>query len=112
MEEAKKIVENSGTTLEFLAIETASEPAPTDERIRAIIKAAAESLDYSTKLMPSGAGHDTQDMTAIAPSGMIFVPSKGGISHSPNEFTAPEDMARGANVLVETILSIDRLNFD
>ncbi len=110
--EAEKIIETSGTTIEFLAIETASKPAPTDEQIRAIIKTAAENLGYSTKLMPSGAGHDTQDMTAIAPSGMIFVPSRGGISHSPNEFTAAEDMARGANVLVETILAIDRLNFN
>ncbi|MEE8294424.1 MAG: Zn-dependent hydrolase, partial [Sphingomonadales bacterium] len=110
--EAEKIAKETGTPIEFLAIETASEPAPTDERIRDIINSAAQELGYSTKLMPSGAGHDTQDMTAIAPSGMIFVPSKGGISHSPNEFTAPEDMARGANVLVETILSIDRRNFD
>lgn len=110
--EAEKIAKETGMPIEFLAIETASEPAPTDERIREIINSAAQELGYSTKLMPSGAGHDTQDMTAIAPSGMIFVPSKGGISHSPNEFTAAEDMARGANVLVETILSIDRRNFD
>lgn len=106
--EAGKIAEASGTPIEFLAIETASEPAPTDEGIREIINSAAQKLGYSSKLMPSGAGHDTQDMTAIAPSGMIFVPSRGGISHSPNEFTSSQDMARGANVLLETILELDR----
>ena len=47
--------------------------------------------------MPSGAGHDSQDMAHIAPTGMIFVPSVAGISHSPEEYTMPEDMANGVN---------------
>jgi N-carbamoyl-L-amino-acid hydrolase len=58
--------------------------------------------------MQSGAGHDSQQMATIAPVGMIFVPSVGGISHSPNEFTKPEDMTNGANVLLNTILAIDK----
>ena len=58
--------------------------------------------------MPSGAGHDAQDMALIAPTGMIFVPSKGGISHSPKEFTSASDMANGANVLLKTILALDK----
>jgi beta-ureidopropionase / N-carbamoyl-L-amino-acid hydrolase len=57
--------------------------------------------------MPSGAGHDTQQMASLAPVAMIFVPSVGGISHSPNEYTKPEDMTNGANVLLQTILVID-----
>ena len=57
--------------------------------------------------MPSGAGHDAQDMARIVPTGMIFVPSKDGISHSPQEYTSPGDMANGANVLLHTILQID-----
>ena len=57
--------------------------------------------------LPSGAGHDAQDMALIAPAGMIFVPSAGGISHSPREFTSAEDMANGANVLLKTILLLD-----
>jgi N-carbamoyl-L-amino-acid hydrolase len=51
-------------------------------------------------------------MARITPSGMIFVPSVGGISHSPKEFTKPEDMANGANVLLQTILKIDRATLD
>ena len=63
------------------------EPAPTDERMRRIIAAAATSLGLTHKLMPSGAGHDAQDLAHIAPTGMIFVPSVGGVSHSPKEYT-------------------------
>jgi N-carbamoyl-L-amino-acid hydrolase len=58
--------------------------------------------------MPGGAGHDAQNMATIAPTGMIFVPSVGGISHSPKEFTPPQDMAKGAYVLLQSILKIDR----
>jgi N-carbamoyl-L-amino-acid hydrolase len=57
--------------------------------------------------MPSGAGHDAQDIAKVAPIGMIFVPSIGGISHSPKEFTPTQDMANGADVLLQTLLAID-----
>jgi beta-ureidopropionase / N-carbamoyl-L-amino-acid hydrolase len=57
--------------------------------------------------MPSGAGHDAQEMTHIAPTGAIFVPSVGGISHSPREFTSAADMANGVDVLLRTVLAID-----
>ena len=60
-------------------------------------------------VMPSGAGHDSQDMATIAPTGMIFVPSKKGVSHAPDEFTSPQDMANGASVLLRTILKIDKM---
>ena len=56
----------------------------------------------------SGAGHDAQEITDIAPTGMIFVPSVGGVSHSPKEFTSQHDMANGASVLLKTVLEIDR----
>lgn len=52
--------------------------------------------------------HDSQSMSLIAPMAMIFVPSVGGISHSPKEFTKAEDMTNGANVLLQTILSVDK----
>jgi N-carbamoyl-L-amino-acid hydrolase len=57
--------------------------------------------------MPSGAGHDAQDIAHIAPIAMIFVPSKDGISHAPQEFTSPADMANGVDVLLRTLLAID-----
>jgi N-carbamoyl-L-amino-acid hydrolase len=95
------------TPIRFREIAVASPPAPTDEQMRRIISASAEELGMSFKLMPSGAGHDAQDMATIAPTGMIFVPSVDGISHSPKEFTSANDMANGATVLLKTILAID-----
>jgi N-carbamoyl-L-amino-acid hydrolase len=83
-------------------------PAPTDERIRATIVDSAKELGLSTKLMPSGAGHDAQDMARLGPVGMIFVPSVKGISHSPLEFSRPEDITDGANVLLHTLLKLDQ----
>ena len=85
----------------------AVEPAPTDERMRHVIAEAAKALRLSYQAMPSGAGHDAQEMSRIAPIGMIFVPSVGGISHSPKEYTSPADIANGANVLLRTVLAID-----
>lgn len=107
-EEAKAIEQKTGTKITFTPIDVTAVPAPTDERLRRIIAESAQELGRSYKLMPSGAGHDAQDMARIAPAGMIFVPSVGGISHSPQEYTRPEDMANGANVLLQTILKIDR----
>ena len=105
--EAKRIGDRRFTPVRFREIDVASPPAPTDERMRRIITASAEGLGMSYRLMPSGAGHDAQDMATIAPTGMIFVPSKDGISHSPQEFTSAEDMANGASVLLRSVLAID-----
>jgi N-carbamoyl-L-amino-acid hydrolase len=107
-QEANAIAQKSGTKISFASILTNSIPALTDERVRGIIAESARELGLSFKLMPSGAGHDAQDMARITPTGMIFVPSVGGISHSPKEFTKPQDMANGANVLLQTILKIDQ----
>lgn len=73
-----------------------------------MIAASAKELGLTYKYMPSGAGHDTQDMARIAPTGMVFVPSKDGISHSPKEFTSAQDMANGASVLLQTIMKLDK----
>ncbi len=106
--EADKISKARQTPISFVEIEVASPPAPTDLRMRKIIARSAENLGLTHKFMPSGAGHDAQDMTHVAPTGMIFVPSVDGISHSPREFTSAEDMANGANVLLRTVLAIDQ----
>ena len=105
--EADRISERRETPIRFEEIDVASPPAPTDEQMRRIIAAATRDLGMTYKLMPSGAGHDAQDMALIAPTGMIFVPSQDGISHSPKEFTSAVDMANGATVLLNTVLAID-----
>jgi len=104
--EAQAIADSSRTKFEFKEINV-NIPAPTDPRIRGVISDAARELGLSTKLMPSGAGHDAQDMARLGPVGMIFVPSVGGISHSPKEFSRPSDIANGANVLLHTLLKLD-----
>jgi N-carbamoyl-L-amino-acid hydrolase len=105
--EAQQIVAASRTKFDFKEINV-NIPAPTEPRIRTLISEAAKELGLSTRLMPSGAGHDAQDMARLGPVGMIFVPSVGGISHSPREFSRPEDIANGANVLLHTLLKLDR----
>jgi len=84
-----------------------NEPALTDAAIQNDIRAAARAAGLSTLDLPSGAGHDAQQIARLAPIGMIFVPSRGGISHSPREYTPPEDVANGAEVLYRTLLSVD-----
>lgn len=75
--------------------------------IQHAIEAAADGLGFAHRRLPSGAGHDAQMMARIGPMGMIFVPSIGGISHSPRERTRWEDCAGGASVLLETVLAVD-----
>lgn len=105
--EAQKIATESKTKFDFKEINV-NIPAPTDPQIRSKISEAARDLGLTTKLLPSGAGHDAQDMARLGPVGMIFVPSVGGISHSPREFSRPEDIANGANVLLHTLLKLDK----
>jgi N-carbamoyl-L-amino-acid hydrolase len=104
--EAARIAEARSTPVHFDEIANLA-PAPTADRMRDIIATAAEELGLKFLRMPSGAGHDAQDVAHIAPIGMIFVPSVDGISHSPREFTSAGDMANGASVLLRTVLAVD-----
>ena len=106
--EGKRLADARGTSIRFEEIDLSLTPAPTDERLRKLVEASATSLGLSHRRMPSGAGHDAQDMAHVAPMGMIFVPSQGGISHAPQEFTEAADLANGADVLLRTLLAIDR----
>ena len=105
---AAEIAEKSNTKINFQPIALDAHPALTDVFMQKAIAKSAKKLGLSSKVMPSGAGHDAQDMAIITHIGMIFVPSLKGISHSPKEFTSAEDMANGANVLLHTILSLDK----
>jgi N-carbamoyl-L-amino-acid hydrolase len=79
--------------------------------IQAAIRDAAKSVGLASVDLPSFAGQDSQNIAKIAPMGMIFIPSKDGISHSPKEYSSPEDIANGAEVLYRTVLLLDqRLN--
>jgi N-carbamoyl-L-amino-acid hydrolase len=105
--EATKIGEATGTTFEF-GESHESVAAPSDPAIREVINDVAKGLGLSTRVMPSGAGHDAQAMAQLGPMGMIFIPSIGGISHSPKEFSTAEDIERGARVLMGAVLQADK----
>jgi N-carbamoyl-L-amino-acid hydrolase len=110
-EEVRQIERATGTKFEFKQTNE-TPPAPTDVRIRRVIDEAAKQLGFTTKFMPSGAGHDAQEMANLGPVGMIFVPSVDGISHSPREFSKPEDITNGANTLLHTLLKLDAMKLN
>ena len=104
---AQDIARQTGTEIQMKKVDH-DPPAMADPEIQKKIEDAAAGLGLKTMRLPSGAGHDAQWMARLAPMGMIFVPSVGGISHSPKELTTWQDCANGANVLLHTILSLDR----
>ena len=105
---AAVIAASTKTKISFERQPNESKPALTDKKLQQVINTTAKLLGFSTKFMQSGAGHDSQHIASIAPAAMIFIPSIGGISHSPKEFSTATDMANGANVLLQTILNIDK----
>lgn len=71
-----------------------------------VIEESTKELGYSYRKMPSAAGHDAQLMNAVCPTGMVFVPSIGGVSHTPRELSSYEDIVKGANVLLQSTLKL------
>jgi N-carbamoyl-L-amino-acid hydrolase len=105
--EAAAIGGQNGTQFAYSELH-ANVAAPSDPRMRKLIADSAAALGLSSRGMPSGAGHDAQAMAQLGPMGMIFIPSVGGISHSPKEFSRPADIVNGANVLLQAVLRADR----
>jgi N-carbamoyl-L-amino-acid hydrolase len=95
---------------EHCKVETRSlarfEPVSFDPTMIDLVESTAHRLGHSVRRMPSGAGHDAQMLARICPTSMIFVPSREGVSHNPDEYTAPEDLEAGANVLLQTLLAL------
>ena len=84
------------------------DPVELDASIQETVAEVARDLGLSTLELLSGAGHDTQALAPVTRAGMIFVPSKGGISHDPAEETSWRDCVNGANVLLRTVLAVAR----
>lgn len=74
-------------------------PTPLSEQLRAVLTDQAEDLGLSHRVMVSGAGHDAMIMAGLAPTGLVFVPSRGGLSHTPEEWTDYAQLARGADLI-------------
>ena len=110
VEQAEALGDATETTFSFSRFYV-SGAAPTDPDLRDAVESSAEELAFSTLRMPSGAGHDAQSIATFAPVGMIFVPSRDGISHAPEEFTSAEDVTRGTDVLLRTLLQADAMEW-
>jgi N-carbamoyl-L-amino-acid hydrolase len=104
--EADQIAGATGTKFSFREI-VDDQPVLTDPRMRKIVSDAAAQLGLATKMLPSGATHDAQSIGHLAPIGMIFIPSVDGISHAPQEFSRPQDVVNGTNVLLRSVLLLD-----
>ncbi len=82
-------------------------PVKSDPRLVEALTEACGELGLRFRRMPSGAGHDAMCIASVAPQAMLFVPSRGGVSHSRGEYTAPEDCVAGARVLLAALLKLD-----
>ena len=102
---ARSIASDHGLEVE-IDFEGTIAPSPLDQGIQDIIADAAAARGFSSSSLPSGAGHDSQNMATLAPTGMIFIPSIGGRSHCPEEESSWQDVANGANVLLDTVLRL------
>lgn len=100
---AADIARRTGTEISLRQVAHHDAALATPAVQEAILR-AAKKQGLATHHLPSGAGHDAQNMALLGPMGMIFVPSVNGISHAPKEFSRWEDCANGASVLLETVL--------
>jgi len=82
------------------------EPVDFDPRVISLVEETASSLGANVRRLPAGAGHDAQMLARVCPAGMIFTPSVKGLSHNPREHTDPADLELGANVLLQTVLTL------
>lgn len=106
-EEMRLIAQDTDTQIEIVPQLNVA-PSPAADHIQDIIAEVSSSLGLSHMPMPSRAGHDALEMGRFTDMGMIFVPSEGGFSHSEVEYTTPDECVNGANVLLETVLRLDR----
>jgi len=83
-------------------------PALCEPLLRETIREAAKACGQATIDIASGAGHDAAFMAAVCPSAMIFIPCLRGMSHTPDEYSTPEELAAGTAVLLETVLRLDK----
>jgi len=102
---AQEIASRRGIGVEILPIRE-EDPVPLDKRLLRVTQEICDQKGIEYEIMPSGAGHDAMQMAKITPAGMIFIPSVRGISHNPLEWTDPEDIGLGAQLLMETIIRV------
>jgi beta-ureidopropionase / N-carbamoyl-L-amino-acid hydrolase len=83
-----------------------ADPVFMDADLQKLVMASCDQLGYRSMPLPSRAGHDAQKIATVAPTAMLFVPSRGGRSHCPEEYTDPQQLARGADVLATAVAEL------
>jgi N-carbamoyl-L-amino-acid hydrolase len=104
-EQARAIARTRSIGVEVLNIRE-EDPVQLHDRLLRVSRRLCDEKGIDYEIMPSGAGHDAMQMAKITPAGMIFVPSRRGISHNPLEWTDPADIALGAQLLMETMIRV------
>lgn len=102
---AQEIARRRSIGCEILPIREEN-PVPLDKRLLRVTQEICDQKGIEYEIMPSGAGHDAMQMAKITPAGMIFIPSLRGISHNPLEWTDPDDIGLGSQLLMETIVRV------
>jgi N-carbamoyl-L-amino-acid hydrolase len=108
--QAQNIARKRGIGVEALTIRE-EDPVPLDTRLLRLTKQICQEKNIVYEIMPSGAGHDAMQMAKITPAGMIFIPSQRGISHNPLEWTDPDDIGLGTQILMETMVRVANEKF-
>ena len=103
---AEEVARADGTEIEIRGREI-DDPCPLSVKVQEAVAEAARRLGLASKSLPSGAGHDAKAMASLTDSGMAFVPSVDGYSHTPREYTTPQDCANGASVVLNAALVLD-----
>lgn len=103
---AGRIAARRGLELSALLVSDQS-PVVLHKPVREQLARAANGRDVPFCVLPSGATHDTAHVAKVAPAGMIFVPSRQGVSHAPEEWSSVEDIARGAEVMATALRALD-----
>lgn len=104
---ARRVADERGLTVEVRPM-SATLPAPCAPRVQAAIEAACGELGLRWQRLHSAAGHDAQNLAAVTEAGMVFIASRGGRSHRVDEMSDADAIERGANVLLQTLLSLAR----
>jgi N-carbamoyl-L-amino-acid hydrolase len=107
-QQTEAIAHTTHTTLEITPLLTV-EPTLAAPQVQNCIEAVCQTLGLTYCHLPSRAGHDSLEIGRVTDMGMIFVPSQAGVSHSEEEYTSPEQCTQGANVLLQTLMHLDKI---
>ncbi|MDI6697703.1 MAG: Zn-dependent hydrolase [Candidatus Saccharicenans sp.] len=102
---ASEVASTRGLTF-YSRIADSTEPVRINEELLDRLKGLCRKLGYQYRLLPSGAGHDAQIISAVCPAAMVFIPSIDGLSHVPEEAINPEDLEKAANLLLHSLISL------